>query len=99
MQEFGNKMQGADVGLFYYAGHGMQMRGDNYLIPVDANPSKETDADFQMLNANLVLRQMESAGTRLNIVMLDACRNIHSPGAASGPQVAAWRKCRRRKAR
>lgn len=75
VQSFGNQLQGADVGLFYYAGHGVQVRGVNYLVPVGANPVKEVDVDFQMLDANLVLRQMESAGTKLNIVVLDACRN------------------------
>src|SRR4029077_13689385 len=75
VQAFGAQLSGADVGLFYYAGHGVQVRGENYLIPVDANPTKEADVDFQMLDTNLVLRQMEGAGTRLNIVILDACRN------------------------
>jgi formylglycine-generating enzyme required for sulfatase activity len=75
VQAFGAQLPGADVGLFYYAGHGVQVRGQNYLIPIDANPTKEADVDFQMLDTNLVLRQMEGAGTRLNIVILDACRN------------------------
>ncbi len=82
VQDFGNRLQGADVALFYYAGHGVQVRGANYLVPINANPTKETDVDFQMLDANLVLRQMESAGTRLNLVMLDACRN--NPFAGRG---------------
>ena len=75
VQSFGNQLQGGDVGLFYYAGHGVQVRGSNYLVPISANPTKEADVDFQMLDANLVLRQMEGAGTKLNIVILDACRN------------------------
>jgi formylglycine-generating enzyme required for sulfatase activity len=75
VQAFGAQLAGADVGLFYYAGHGVQVRGGNYLIPIDANPTKEADVDFQMLDTNLLLRQMEGAGTRLNIVILDACRN------------------------
>jgi len=74
-QNFGRELQGADVGLFYYAGHGVQVRGSNYLVPVDANPTRESDIDFQMLDVLLVLRQMEGAGTRLNVVILDACRN------------------------
>jgi tetratricopeptide (TPR) repeat protein len=86
VQDFGKNLQGANVGLFYYAGHGVQLRGDNYLIPIDANPTRESDADFQMLNANLVLRQMEDAGTRLNLVMLDACRN--NPLAGRGLRAA-----------
>ena len=75
VQDFGNQLQGADVGLFYYAGHGLAVRGANYLVPVGANPTKEADIDFQLLDSNLVLRQMESAGTKLNLVILDACRN------------------------
>ena len=75
VQAFGNALEGADVGLFYYAGHGVQLRGANYLVPVNANPVKEADVDFQMLDTNLVLRQMENAGTKLNLVILDACRN------------------------
>jgi hypothetical protein len=75
VQQFGTALQGADVGLFYFAGHGMQVRGSNYLVPVDANPTREADIDFQMLDANLVLRQMADSGTKLNIVLLDACRN------------------------
>jgi hypothetical protein len=74
-QKFGDELLGADVGLFYYAGHGLQVRGANYLVPIDANPTREADLDFQMLDANLVLRQMEDAGTKLNLVILDACRN------------------------
>src|SRR5262249_23882866 len=80
-----------DVGLFYYAGHGVQVRGSNYLVPINANPTREADVDFQMLDAALVLRQMESAGTRLNLVILDACRNhpFGGPGLrASGGGLA-----------
>lgn len=75
VQSFGNQLQGATVGLFYYVGHGVQVRGVNYLVPIGANPTKEADIDFQTLDTNLVLRQMEGAGTKLNIVVLDACRN------------------------
>jgi hypothetical protein len=75
VQGFGEQIQGADVGLFYYAGHGVQVRGQNYLVPVGANPTRETDVDFQMVDTALVMRQMDGAGTKLNIVILDACRN------------------------
>ncbi|QPF84336.1 YARHG domain-containing protein [Bradyrhizobium genosp. L] len=75
IQRFGGQLMGADVALFYYAGHGIQVRGTNYLVPVSANPVREADVDFQMVDVGLVLRQMEGAGTRLNIVILDACRN------------------------
>ncbi|WP_213742409.1 YARHG domain-containing protein [Bradyrhizobium sp. dw_411] len=75
VQNFGNQLIGADVALFYYAGHGIQVRGTNYLVPITANPVRETDVDFQMIDVSLVLRQMEGAGTKLNLVILDACRN------------------------
>jgi carboxyl-terminal processing protease len=75
VQSFGNQLMGADVALFYYAGHGVQVRGANYLVPVDANPVREADVDFQMLETNLLLRQMEGSGTKLNLLILDACRN------------------------
>ena len=75
VQNFGKQIQGADVALFYYAGHGVQVSGSNYLVPVDANPTREADVDFQMVDVNLVLRQMQAAATKLNLVILDACRN------------------------
>jgi hypothetical protein len=75
VQSFGRQVQGADVALFYYAGHGVQVAGSNYLVPISANATREADVDFQMLDVNLVLRQMQGAGTRLNMVILDACRN------------------------
>jgi carboxyl-terminal processing protease len=75
IQEFGTALQGADVAMFYYAGHGVQVRGANFLVPVGANPTREADVDFQMVDVNLVTRQMEDSGTRLNLVVLDACRN------------------------
>ena len=52
VQAFGAQLQGADVGLFYYAGHGIQVRGANYLVPVGANPTREADISFQMLDTN-----------------------------------------------
>lgn len=75
VREFGSELSGGGVGLFYYAGHGVQIQGTNYLIPVSANPTGAADIDFELINADLVLRQMEAAGSRLNFVILDACRN------------------------
>ena len=75
VQSFGRQIQGADVALFYYAGHGVQLNGENYLVPVNANPTRAADVDFQMVDVNLVLHQMKDSGTRLNLLVLDACRN------------------------
>ena len=82
VEQFGRMLAGAEVGLFYYSGHGLQVQGVNWLVPVDANPSRPQDLDFQMIDADLVLRQMDGAGTKLNLVLLDACRN--NPFVISG---------------
>lgn len=76
--EFGRRLRAADkdaVGFFYYAGHGVQAGGRNYLLPVEARPTDVADLDLMGVEANWVLRQMESAGNRTNIIVLDACRN------------------------
>ena len=72
---FGSQVVGADVGLFYYAGHGVQVRNSNYLVPINANPAREADVYVQMTDIAVVLSQMEGSGTKLNLVILDACRN------------------------
>jgi hypothetical protein len=75
LRGFGAAMREGGVGLFYYAGHGMQLKGRNFLIPVDAEIQSEDEVPFMSIDANQVLGKMEQARTRLNIVMLDACRN------------------------
>jgi len=63
------------VGLFYFAGHGIQVNGRNYLIPIDAEIETESDVRFEAVDAGRVLGKMEDAGNDLNIVILDACRD------------------------
>ena len=75
VRDFGQALPGAEIAFFFYAGHGLQVQGTNWLVPLDANPTRAQDLDFQMIDASLVLRQMEGAGTKLNIMILDACRN------------------------
>ncbi|MCK5658900.1 MAG: caspase family protein, partial [Alphaproteobacteria bacterium] len=75
IREFGEKIRNGGVGLFYYAGHGLQVNGENYLVPVDANITVEYEVEDECVKASSVLRAMEDAGNRLNIVILDACRN------------------------
>lgn len=72
---FGGQAQGAEVALFYYAGHGLQVGGLNYLVPVGANVRSEADVEFESMSADRVLAQMESARAKVNLVVLDACRN------------------------
>jgi uncharacterized caspase-like protein len=76
--DFGDRLAAVGpnaVGLFYYAGHGLQLDGENYLVPTDADISREVDVEIDGVSADLVLRQMAYAESRVNIVILDACRN------------------------
>ena len=75
IRAFGNKIKRADVGLFFYAGHALQVKGENYLIPIGADVKKEHEVRFQCLEASLVTSNMEAASNPLNIIILDACRN------------------------
>jgi hypothetical protein len=75
IDEFGNELKNYHVGLFFFAGHGIQAKGNNYLIPVDANIGSESEVEYTCVNAGRVLGRMESAGTITNIIILDACRN------------------------
>ena len=75
LREFGKELIGADVALFYYAGHGVETHGLNYLVPVDAHPADEGDVFTQMTGVSGILDQMEKSGTRINLVLLDACRD------------------------
>jgi|GEM_PF-7114588 len=84
MDEFGSKLKGQDVGLFFYAGHGVQVGGYNYLIPVDASLNNEKKVEYDCVRADRVLADMEHAGIRTAIVILDACRD--------NPFERSWRR-------
>ena len=73
--EFGRKLKEAEVGLFYYAGHGMQVRGANYLIPIGAEITHEDEVEVEAVDTNYVVARMGAADNKFNIVILDACRN------------------------
>jgi uncharacterized caspase-like protein len=75
IEEFGNRLKKGGVGLFYYAGHGVQVNGINYLIPIGAKINKESDVRFKAFDAGRILAEMENANNGLNIVLLDACRD------------------------
>lgn len=74
IRDFAKKLPGSSVALFYYAGHGLQVNGRNYLAPTDAKLSSEFDLDFETIPLRLILRQMERE-KRTNLVFLDACRD------------------------
>ena len=75
LREFGDRLGRGSVGLFYFAGHGVQVRGRNYLVPVDADIAREDEVSFSALDLAAVLEKMDTARNPLNLVILDACRN------------------------
>lgn len=76
MREFGEHLKNSKaVGLFFYAGHGLQADGRNYLVPVDANIQKDLDIELESVDLNRILIEMEYAENPMNIVILDACRD------------------------
>jgi hypothetical protein len=76
--------KGADtVALVFYAGHGLQIDGENYLVPVDVDPKREADIPLQAVRLNDVLNTLNSVPSKMRILLLDACRNNPFP-AISG---------------
>lgn len=74
VSEFATRIETADVALLYYAGHGLQANGKNYLVPVDADLKREFDLQFHTMPLQAILKSM-AAAKAVNIVLLDACRN------------------------
>ena len=74
-RDFGRKLKPGVVALFYYAGHGLQVRDRNFLIPVEADPQSEEEVPYTSVDVNFLLDVMSRAKSRVNIVILDACRN------------------------
>lgn len=87
---FGRSLRTGDAGVFYYAGHGMQVGGVNYIIPVGVEIRSESEVKYKAVNANWVLEQMNEARNSLNVLVLDACRDnplgrgASRPGGTSG---------------
>ena len=87
IEAFGEQLEraGAEaVGLFYYAGHGVEVRGQNYLIPIGAEIAREVEFKIDAVPVDWVLSWMEAMGNRLNLVILDACRNNPYGGGSRG---------------
>ncbi len=74
IQAFAESLSGASLGAFFYAGHGLQVGGQNYLVPVDAKLNTAAALDFEMTRLDVVQRAMERA-TNTNVLFLDACRD------------------------
>jgi len=87
LEEFYQELRQGGAGIFYYAGHGLQSEGENYLVPVDANISVEQDIRSETLALNKVLGRMDAAANGMNVVILDACRD--------NPFARSWRSGQR----
>jgi TPR repeat protein len=87
--QFASRLQAGDVALFYYSGHGMEVRGENYLLPVNFDAQFESQVKFKAYSANQVLGLMQERGVRVSMMILDACRDNpyrswRSSGASGG---------------
>lgn len=74
VMQFAKKAYGADIALLFYAGHGMQVAGQNLLVPIDAKIEDETSLDFETISVDFIMRQM-SKDVKVQMVFLDACRD------------------------
>src|SRR5260221_4447680 len=75
LREFGDKLTRTTTGVFYFAGHGVQVRGRNYLLPVDADIAREDEVAFSAMDLGAVMERLDSARNPVNMVILDACRD------------------------
>lgn len=76
VRDFGDALRkSGGVGLFYFAGHGVQIKGRNYLVPIGADIQREDEVAYAALDAQAVLDKMDAAGNGTNVLILDACRN------------------------
>ena len=86
-RQFTRQSAGADVSLVFYAGHGIEMDGVNYLVPVDARLERDVDVRFETVTVDDLL--VSTSGASLRLLILDACRN--NPLARSMQRTAAFR--------
>ncbi len=75
IREFAKELRSANVGLFYYAGHGVQIKGENYLVPINEDIQSEAEAEDRTIRMGYVLGELEGAQVKVSIVILDACRD------------------------
>ncbi|MGB5769339.1 MAG: caspase family protein, partial [Crocosphaera sp.] len=75
IEQFSQELTEGGVGVFYYAGHGVQVKGENYLIPLEAQLKREKDVQYDAYPLGKVINAMEAAKTRINILIIDACRD------------------------
>lgn len=82
LKDFAYKLKGGGTGLYYFAGHGVNVDGENFLVGVDSIMDDKDEVEYETLALNFITKKMKSANNRLNIIILDACRN--DPFSRSG---------------
>jgi uncharacterized protein YcfL len=75
LENFYKKIERGGVGMLYFSGHGIEVDGQNYLIPIDAKIEEKSDTEYEAISLNKITKRMQNSGNRLNIIVLDACRN------------------------
>jgi hypothetical protein len=89
VDEFGRELRNYDVGMFYYSGHGLQLGGENYLVPTDANISSAPEIEYKCVKLGRLQATMEGSQVKVKLVMLDACRDTPYPRATTRGATAA----------
>jgi hypothetical protein len=89
VRDFGNEIPEGGVALFYYSGHGIQFQDSNWLVPIDAYIQEPDDVELEAVNLSALLRKMNGSDSKVNIVLLDACRN--NPFGTTGKGVGGNR--------
>ena len=84
IDKFSTKLKQGGIGLFYYAGHGLQVEGKNYLVPIEAKIKKASKVKYRTIATDYIVDIMGKSPSRLNIVILDACRNDPFSRSTSG---------------
>jgi Caspase domain len=75
IDKFSKDLKAGGIGLFFYAGHGIQVKGENYIIPINAAITREADVKNQAFSLTKIIDSMDKAGNPVNLIMIDACRN------------------------
>nr|WP_321267418.1 caspase family protein [uncultured Sulfurimonas sp.] len=75
LREFSDKLKKSAIGLFYFAGHGLEIANQNYLVPIGADISDKFKVKYKTVAVDEIVTRMNNSGTRLNMLVLDACRN------------------------
>ncbi len=75
IDDFGSRLKKYDLGFFFYAGHGLQIKGENYLVPIDAKIQSQGEVEYECYPVGRVLSKMDEANNQSNVIVLDACRD------------------------